>query len=174
MSNTTKTIASVAGLLLVGGVAAFSFTSKSAQAPQTASPVTTQTDATKELTTTPVDTAAQAGTTDTTTNTTQQPTSGYKDGSYTATGSYRTPEGSEQITVTLTLKSGVVADSSVTFSQTRERESKQYQSQFASGYSQLVVGKKIDEINLSRVSGSSLTPLGFNAALEQIKAQAKA
>lgn len=142
---------------------------------QTATPVVTTSDATKELTTTPTDTAVASGATDVgTQEATPQQTSGYTDGTYTATASYRTPESSEQVTVTLTLKDGVVTSSSLSFPQTRERESRQYQSQFESGYKQYVVGKTIDSISLSRVSGSSLTSNGFNAALEEIKTQAKA
>jgi hypothetical protein len=38
----------------------------------------------------------------------------------------------------------------------------------------LVVGKSVDEVSLSRVAGSSLTSLGFNNALTQIKEDAKA
>ena len=38
----------------------------------------------------------------------------------------------------------------------------------------LVVGKKITDVKLDKVSGSSLTPKGFNDALEQIKTLAKA
>jgi hypothetical protein len=40
-------------------------------------------------------------------------------------------------------------------------------------YKQYVVGKKIDEVQLTKVSGSSLTPQGFNDALAKIKAEAK-
>jgi hypothetical protein len=37
----------------------------------------------------------------------------------------------------------------------------------------MVVGKNIDEVNLGKVSGSSLTPIGFNNAIEDIRSQAK-
>ncbi|MHD0330680.1 hypothetical protein ACY18M_17150, partial [Proteus mirabilis] len=53
-------------------------------------------------------------------------------------------------------------------------ESREYQAKFASGFKTLVVGKKIDEVSLSRVAGSSLTSGGFNAALADIESQAKA
>jgi len=53
------------------------------------------------------------------------------------------------------------------------RESQHYQSRFLSGYKQYVVGKNISSVNLTNVSGSSLTPIGFDNALTQIKAQAK-
>lgn len=98
--------------------------------------------------------------------------SGYKDGTYTATASYRTPERNEDLTVTLTLKNGVVVDSKVT-AQAKDPSSKLYQSEFIQNYKQFVTGKNIDTLSLTRVAGSSLTPNGFNAAVAQIKIQAQ-
>ena len=148
--------------MLVGAIAVFSLISgKSSQ--------TTTTPATQELTTTPSDTAA-ATTTDTTVSAN---TSGYKDGTYTAASSYRTPETTEPISVTLTLVSGVVTDVSVT-TNPQAPETRQYQGQFLAGYKQYVVGKNIDAVSVSRVSGSSLTSGGFMSALAEIKTQAKA
>jgi uncharacterized protein with FMN-binding domain len=97
----------------------------------------------------------------------------YTDGTYTADGSYATPESVETITVTLTLESGVVTDVEVTGEPTR-RESEQYQGQFIGGISDEVVGKNIDDLSVSRVAGSSLTSGGFNEALDAIKAEAAA
>jgi hypothetical protein len=37
---------------------------------------------------------------------------------------------------------------------------------------QVVVGKPIDEVRVSRLAGSSGTPDGFNEAIEKIKDQA--
>ncbi len=96
----------------------------------------------------------------------------YKDGSYTATGNYSSPGGSEKITVTVTLKDGVITDTSAESGAT-DQNSQEYQEQFISGYKSLVVGKSITSVNLSRVSGSSLTSQGFNSALSQIKSQAQ-
>lgn len=98
--------------------------------------------------------------------------SGYKDGTYTVTASYRTPERNEDLTVTLTLKNGVVVDSKVT-AQAKDPSSKLYQSEFIQNYKQFVTGKNIDTLSLTRVAGSSLTPNGFNAAVAQIKIQAQ-
>jgi hypothetical protein len=95
----------------------------------------------------------------------------YKDGTYSAAGSYRTPETLENINVTLTVKDGVVTDSSV--QQTpQDRESVQYQADFKNNYKNFVIGKKLSDINLSRVSGSSLTSSGFNTAVDKIKSEA--
>lgn len=101
------------------------------------------------------------------------PKSKYKDGTYTASSSYAVPEGSEQITVTLTITNDIVVDATVVNDASRG-DSRKYQSRFQSGYKAQVVGKNIDDIQLSRVSGSSLTPRGFNAALTKIKTQAVA
>lgn len=51
-------------------------------------------------------------------------------------------------------------------------ESKQYQGQFIEGIADEVDGKAIDDLNVSRVAGSSLTSGGFNQAVEAIKEQA--
>ncbi len=95
----------------------------------------------------------------------------YADGTYTAQGSYATPESVESITVTLTLGDGVVTDVEVSGEPTRS-ESRQYQGQFIGGIRDVVVGKPLDEISVSRVAGSSLTSGGFNQAVEEIKTQA--
>ncbi|MFE7844379.1 hypothetical protein ACFUTX_04190 [Microbacterium sp. NPDC057407] len=97
----------------------------------------------------------------------------YADGTYTAEGSYATPESVESITVTVTLESDVITAVEVTGDPQRP-ESERYQSQFIGGISDAVVGQDIDEISVSRVAGSSLTSGGFNDAIETIKAEAAA
>ncbi|MDN8548482.1 FMN-binding protein [Microbacterium sp. NM3R9] len=97
----------------------------------------------------------------------------YTDGSYTAEGSYQTPEGPETITVTLTIASDAVTDVEVVGEPTR-RESKQYQEEFIGGIDDLIVGKSLDDIEVDRVAGSSLTSGGFNAAVEEIRTDAAA
>jgi uncharacterized protein with FMN-binding domain len=97
----------------------------------------------------------------------------YSDGTYTAEGSYQTPESIEQISVTVTLEGDVVTAVDVT-GDPQKAESKQYQGQFIGGISDVVVGKELDDISVSRVAGSSLTSGGFNDAIEKIKAEAAA
>lgn len=97
----------------------------------------------------------------------------YTDGTYTADGSYQTPETVEEITVTLTLADGVVTEVEVT-GDPKAPETERYQGEFIDGISDEVVGKPIDELNVSRVAGSSLTSGGFNDAVESIKEQAAA
>jgi uncharacterized protein with FMN-binding domain len=97
--------------------------------------------------------------------------SSYKDGTYTANGTYKYHSGSEEVTVTLTLKDGTVTDS-VFKGTSSVRTSQRFMDMFAENYKPMVMGKKIDEVKLGKVSGSSLTPLGFNDAVEKIKQQA--
>jgi uncharacterized protein with FMN-binding domain len=97
----------------------------------------------------------------------------YKDGTYTAIGSYNSPGGPDKISITLTLKNNIVTSVSA-IPMAGDPKSEKYQQTFISGYQTFVVGKNIDTIKLTNVSGSSLTPIGFNDALEKIKVQAKA
>lgn len=123
----------------------------------------------------PVDSMA----TTTNSSTSSTPSSGttttgtYKDGTYQATSSYRTPESTESIGVSVTVANNVITDVSVSLS-AKERDSEFYQAQFADNYKAQVVGKNINEVKLSRVAGSSLTSGGFNSALDTIKQDAKA
>ncbi|QPE03797.1 hypothetical protein IT882_10980 [Microbacterium schleiferi] len=75
--------------------------------------------------------------------------------------------------MTLTLADDVVTEVEVT-GNPQARESEQYQSQFIGGIKNEVVGKRLDEVSVSRVSGSSLTSGGFMQAVELIKAEAAA
>lgn len=97
----------------------------------------------------------------------------YTDGTYSADGSYQTPETVEKISVTLTVADGLVTEVEVT-GDPQARETEQYQGQFIDGIADEVVGKSLDDIEVSRVAGSSLTSGGFNEAVESIKEQAAA
>jgi uncharacterized protein with FMN-binding domain len=97
----------------------------------------------------------------------------YTDGTYTAEGSYSTPETVEEITVTVTLEDDVITDVEVT-GNPQAAESQRYQGEFIDGIAAEVEGKDIDEISVSRVAGSSLTSGGFNQAIDAIKAEAAA
>lgn len=113
-------------------------------------------------------------TSNSTSSSTSQSTSSYKNGSYQAVGNYQTPGGSEKITVKVTLGNNGVIESVDLDRDPTTREAEEYQSKFVSGYKTQVVGKKIDDVRLSRVAGSSLTSGGFNQALESIKEEARA
>lgn len=110
-------------------------------------------------------------TTQTTTPASTKQTS-YKDGTYTQDGDYVSPGGPEQLGVTITLKNDVITDANVESKATLPNSIK-FQGLFISGYKPLVIGKNINEVMLTKVSGSSLAPKGFNDAIEKIKTQAK-
>lgn len=97
----------------------------------------------------------------------------HADGTYTAEGSYATPETVETISVTVTLADDVITAVEVTGAPQRP-ESADYQGRFIGGIADVVVGEDIDDLDVSRVAGSSLTSGGFNDAIEAIKAQAAA
>uniref|UniRef100_UPI0028D5F6E3 FMN-binding protein n=1 Tax=uncultured Microbacterium sp. TaxID=191216 RepID=UPI0028D5F6E3 len=97
----------------------------------------------------------------------------YADGTYEATGQYATPESVETVDVTLTLAGDTITEVNVT-GDPQAAESRRYQSEFIGGIAAEVVGKKLDEISVSKVAGSSLTSGGFNNAVETIKTEAQA
>ena len=96
----------------------------------------------------------------------------FKNGTYSATGSYNSPGGIEKLGVTITLAADKVTKSDLDLLGGAGL-SHSFQTAFASGYSGQVVGKDISTIKLGAVSGSSLTGMGFNAAITQIETQAK-
>jgi uncharacterized protein with FMN-binding domain len=95
----------------------------------------------------------------------------YTDGTYTATGAYISPAGPSEVSVEITLESDTVTSVTVTPLQT-DPTAKGFQTKFAGGIADVVVGQDIDTLKVSRVGGSSLTSGGFNDALAQIKAEA--
>jgi len=95
----------------------------------------------------------------------------YRDGTYTADGSYTAPSGEETITVTLTIADDKVTDVKIGKHAT-DPNAVHYQTDFADGIASQVVGKDVDALGVSRVSGSSLTSGGFRKALESIKQKA--
>lgn len=100
-------------------------------------------------------------------------TGAYKDGTYTESGDYQAPSGTETVAVTLTLASGVVTAVTVVGDAT-DPTAKLHQGEFVSGISAIVVGKNIDDLQVDKVGGSSLTSGGFNAAVAVIKTDAAA
>ncbi|WP_395404621.1 hypothetical protein ACHMXB_09160 [Arthrobacter sp. UC242_113] len=96
---------------------------------------------------------------------------GYKDGTYSADGNYKSPNGTETVGVQLTLAGGTVSAVEIT-EHPSNPNTRKFQGEFAGGIADQVVGKRLDEIKVSKVAGSSLTSGGFNQAVEAIKAQA--
>lgn len=96
----------------------------------------------------------------------------YADGEYSAQGSYTPPSNrTEEVDVTLTLEGSVVTALEVTTSGNHPT-SKMHQRDFTSNVQEQVVGKNIDELDVDKVGGSSLTSSGFNKALDAIRAEA--
>jgi uncharacterized protein with FMN-binding domain len=98
--------------------------------------------------------------------------SGYKDGTYSADGNYVSPNGTETVGVELTLAGGTVSDVNIT-QHPSNPNTRKFQGEFAGGIKAQIVGKKLDELNVSKVAGSSLTSGGFNEAVEKIKSEAQ-
>jgi uncharacterized protein with FMN-binding domain len=96
----------------------------------------------------------------------------YADGSYSADGDYVAPSGPESITVELTIEDDAVTAVTVTPHAEEGTRESSFQTQFADNIADEVVGVDIDELEVSRVAGSSLTSTGFNAAIEEIKQRA--
>ena len=96
----------------------------------------------------------------------------YKDGTYSADGTYVSPNGTETVGVELTLADGTVTGVNIT-QHPSNPNTRKFQGEFAGGIAAQIVGKNIDELNVSKVAGSSLTSGGFNQAVEQIKSEAQ-
>jgi uncharacterized protein with FMN-binding domain len=121
----------------------------------------------------PADDSTGTDSSATTDSGTDAASSSYTDGTYTAEGEYTAPSGTESISVELTLASGTVTAVAVTPEATNGN-SVRYQTEFADGIAEVVVGENIDDLDVDRVAGSSLTSSGFNEAVETIKDDAAA
>lgn len=93
----------------------------------------------------------------------------YADGVYTATGEYGGQP--SHITVKTTIRNGIITSVTVTPHATVPR-SLELQRAFAAAVPKVVVGKRIDQVRVGKLAGSSGTPKGFNDAIRQIREQA--
>ncbi|MFJ9590605.1 hypothetical protein [Streptomyces acidicola] len=93
----------------------------------------------------------------------------YRDGEYSENGQYGNLPSS--IGVSVTLADDRITAVHVTPHATNPT-SRDLQERFAEAIPAVVVGKDIDEVHMTKVAGSSGTPVGFNAAIERIKAEA--
>ncbi|MFA6105805.1 MAG: hypothetical protein WC725_04425 [Patescibacteria group bacterium] len=99
----------------------------------------------------------------------------YKDGTYNITTTYNIPDEkalTEDVGVSVTLKNNIITDTSIQPKATN-KVSQVWQNMFASNYKTQVIGQNINNLNLSVISGSSLTTNAFNDAIAKIKLQAK-
>lgn len=130
-------------------------------------------DTTSSSSTTSTSAPAASDDSETSTDDSGSSSSSYQAGDYEAEGSYSNPGGQSSVKVSLTLESdGTI--SAVEVEPEASGTSRQYQEKFVSGISAEVVGKSIDDLNVGKVAGSSLTSGGFNAAVETIKDEAQA
>jgi len=153
----------IAGVAAVGVVGAIALAGCAAS--DTTTEPTTATTATPESSTAPTPSASASESESTASSST------YADGTYTAEGSYATPESVETIVVTVTLENDIITAVDVT-GDPQKRESEEYQGRFIGGIADVVVGQDIDQISVSRDAGSSLTSGGFNQAIDTIKSEA--
>jgi hypothetical protein len=97
----------------------------------------------------------------------------YADGAHTVNSAYVAPgNANHTLAVTLTLKDDVVTASTIKFGGDTIEASSNFQQKFTAAYQSQVIGKKIDDIKLSRVGGASLTTKAFNEAVAKVKAVA--
>ncbi|MEI6462334.1 MAG: hypothetical protein WCO33_01535 [bacterium] len=97
----------------------------------------------------------------------------YKSGTFTANGPYRIEGHTENISVTVSLSSGVIKSVSVSGSSTNRTSNSYIQDFINSGEAQTVVGKTINQAYVDgQISGASATAMGFDAAMQTITTQA--
>lgn len=113
-------------------------------------------------TATPADPGPAAGPTPAT-----RPAAPTADGTYSGTGSYETPGGRQQIDVTVVLADGVVEVLRVDPAATNTT-SLRFQERFASAVVERAVGRRLADVEVDRLAGSSSTGAGFMAALDQV------
>lgn len=97
----------------------------------------------------------------------------YTDGLYQVMSTYQVPNGKEHdVFLELVLRNDAVSGVSVAFGGDQDEVSTKMQAGFTNAYAAEVVGKKLDELNLARVGGASLTTGAFNQALAMVKEEA--
>lgn len=101
------------------------------------------------------------------TPTTQAPT--YKDGTYSAVGTYGGLP--SHLTVTVNLQQGLISHVEVKTHAT-DPTSLDYQRNFAAAVPAVVEGKSLKDAKVGKLAGASGCPIGFNDALDQIRKQA--
>lgn len=89
---------------------------------------------------------------------------------YTSIASYITPaRTTHEMNVELEITDGVVSNVNIKYDGKDQGFSNPNQERFDNAYKTEVIGKKLEEINLSRVGGASLTSQAFNEAIANIK-----
>ncbi len=94
----------------------------------------------------------------------------YRNGTHSTQSSYRTPGGTYQISVNLTIANDKITDSTVSFDSKGTRDG--YSKRFSNSYQSVIIGQDLGSASLSRVGGASLTTRAFNNAIISIRRQA--
>ena len=94
----------------------------------------------------------------------------YRNGTYSTQSSYRTPGGTYQISVNLTIANDKITDSTVSFDSKGARDG--YSKRFSNSYQSVIVGQDLGSASLTRAGGASLTTRAFNNAIISIRRQA--
>lgn len=94
----------------------------------------------------------------------------YRDGTYTTTANYDVPRDTNTITVTITIKDGLIVSFS-SESDYGDDESAMYINSFEAAAPSSIVGQSVDT-SFSRIGAASLTTAGFEAALAKVKSEA--
>ncbi|MEN9920502.1 MAG: hypothetical protein RL538_395 [Candidatus Parcubacteria bacterium] len=97
-------------------------------------------------------------------------TNTYTNGTYAASQTYRTPEGTYTMNVKVSVADDTVSGVTVQFDSEGARDG--YSRKFSSAYQSTVLGKDLEAVHLSRIGGASLTTTAFNKALDSIRSQA--
>lgn len=100
---------------------------------------------------------------------TPSPAPTYKDGIYSAIGTYGGLP--SHLTVTLDLQQGLIRNVQVKTHAT-DPTSLDYQRRFAEAVPAVVAGKSLQDVKVGKLAGASGCPIGFNDALAQIRRQA--
>ena len=95
----------------------------------------------------------------------------YADGDYSATGWYGGLPSSIDVAVTIT--EDVITSVTVTTNAT-DPTSLDFQTRFADAVPELITGRRLAEVHLDKVAGSSGTPDGLNDAIDKIRSDARA
>lgn len=156
LTDSKTAVALVAGLTLVGALAGCSTAAESVTEPDSG---------------TGSEGSTENGTSGGTDSGTDTGAGSYADGTYSASGEYQSPNGTETLDVTITLQDDAITAVEVV-GRGASPNTVRFQGEFAGGIAAAVVGTRIDEISVSKIAGSSLASGGFNAAVEQIKADA--
>lgn len=98
-------------------------------------------------------------------------TTKYKDGTYSTQANYFAPSGQESYGLTLTILGDKITAAAFE-NRGINATSKNFQNKFISNINSKIVGASLDNLNISVVSGASLTSAGFNEALKTIRSQA--